>query len=113
MAAQASGGERILVVGAGESSTRWAALAGDLGHDVVCVEAGPGGAAGLGGLMHLLWWDPSVRAVLVASDERTNAPSVDVSEVRRAMELTGSDAVLFDGMPPSSYDVGVRLRGQP
>jgi aspartate aminotransferase-like enzyme len=113
MAAQASTGERILVVGAGESSTRWAALAGDLGHDVVCVGAGPDGAAGLGGLLHLLWWDPSVRAVLVAGDETTNGPAVDVDEVRRAIELTGSDAVLFEGTPPSSYDVAMRLRGQP
>jgi hypothetical protein len=90
--------DRMLVIGAGESATQWAthgaARAGDLGDDVVCVKAGPGGAAGLGGLMHLLWWDPSVRAVLVAPDETSTGPSVSVEDVRRAIELTGSDAVL-------------------
>ena len=43
---------------------------------------------GLGGLMHLLWWNPSVSAVLV-SDE------AEVDHVRRAIELTGSDALLL------------------
>jgi aspartate aminotransferase-like enzyme len=86
--------DRILVVGTGGSATRWAAWAGDLGHDVVCVPAGPGGTAGLGGLMHLLWWDPSVRAVVVPSEPTSTGPSVDIDDVRRAIELTGSAAVL-------------------
>ena len=42
----------------------------------------------LGGLMHLLWWDPSVRAVLVEDE-------TEVDQVRRAIELTGSDALLL------------------
>lgn len=48
----------------------------------------------LGGLMHLLWWDPSVRAVLVEDE-------TEVDQVRRAIELTGSDAVvLVDASTP-------------
>ena len=42
----------------------------------------------LGGLMHLLWCDPSVRAVLLEDD-------TEVDQVRRAIELTGSDALLL------------------
>ena len=42
----------------------------------------------LGGLMHLLWWGPSVRAVLVEDD-------TEVDQVRRAIELTGSEALLL------------------
>jgi hypothetical protein len=42
----------------------------------------------LGGLMHLLWWDPSVRAVLVEDE-------TELDQVRRAIELTGSDALLL------------------
>ena len=45
----------------------------------------------LGGLTQLLWWDPSVRIVLVAGDEHAY-----VDDVRRAIELTGSDALLVD-----------------
>jgi hypothetical protein len=46
--------------------------------------------AEVGALTHLLWWAPSVRAVYVAADDTT-----DVEDVRRAIELTGSDALLM------------------
>ena len=49
----------------------------------------------LGGLMHLLWWDPSVRAVLVEGE-------TEVDQVRRAIELTRSEAVLLVDASTSS-----------
>lgn len=48
----------------------------------------------LGGLIHRLWWDPSVRAVLVVRDE-TSPVATDLDEVRRAVELSGSGALLL------------------
>jgi hypothetical protein len=47
----------------------------------------------LGALTHLLWWAPSVRAVLVTGGATGLAP--DVEDVRRVIGLTGSDALLL------------------
>ncbi len=50
------------------------------------------------GLAHLLWWDASVRAVLVERDghDCTDARyEAYVDQVRRTIELTGSDAALL------------------
>ncbi len=49
----------------------------------------------LGGLTHLLWWDPSVRVVLVEHDEPGTDITAYVDQVRTAIELTGSDAQLL------------------
>ena len=57
-------GDRVLMTGARADPDGWARAARNLGLDVVCMEVDAGGAA-VDGLTHLLWWDPSVRAVLV------------------------------------------------
>jgi hypothetical protein len=49
-----------------------------------------------GALTHLLWWAPSVRAVLVTADA-----VAAVEDVRRAIDLTGSDALLLVDAPAS------------
>ena len=56
------------------------------------MEVDAGGAA-VDGLTHLLWWDPSVRAVLV-SPVTPASMAADVAAARRAIDLTGSDALL-------------------
>jgi hypothetical protein len=50
---------------------------------------------GLGGLTHLLWWDPSIAAVVVPRDEAEGGTPTDLDDVRRAIELTGSEALLL------------------
>jgi hypothetical protein len=79
---------RILLTAAGTDPVGWAETAGCLGYGVV------GGGAEPGALRHLLWWDPSVRAVLVAPDA-TPGVAAAVEDARRAIELTGSDALLL------------------
>jgi hypothetical protein len=52
----------------------------------------------LGGLAQLLWWDPSVRFVLVERDDTADVGTdywSYVADVRSAIELTGSDALLL------------------
>jgi hypothetical protein len=85
-------GDRVLMTGAGADLARWATAARGLGLDVVCIEVDAAGA-GLGGLTHLLWWDPSVCAVLVVPLTPASI-NVDVGAARQAIDLTGSDALL-------------------
>ena len=85
-------GDRVLMTGARADPDGWATAARDLGLDVVCMEVDAGGAA-VDGLTHLLWWDPSVRAVLV-SPVTPASMAADVAAARRAIDLTGSDALL-------------------
>ena len=63
------------------------------GDRILVTRAGTGS---LGGLTQLLWWDPSVRIVLVARNETSSGSTAYVDDVRRAIELTGSDALLVD-----------------
>ena len=65
------------------------------------MEVDAGGAA-FGGLTHLLWWDPSVRAVLVTPVTPASL-SADVEAARQAIDLTGSDALLLVTSPPATY----------
>jgi alanine-glyoxylate transaminase/serine-glyoxylate transaminase/serine-pyruvate transaminase len=90
-----SPGDRVLMTRAGEDGRRWAQLASELGLDVVCHDAPAGEGPSLGHLMHLLWWDPSVKAVFVVRDETSTGVASDLAEVRRAIDLTGSSALLL------------------
>jgi hypothetical protein len=69
--------------------SRWAA-ARDL--DVVGLDVFADGCP-VAALTHLLWVDPSVRAVLVAGEAA--AAGACVEEIREAMALTGSSALLL------------------
>ncbi len=69
--------------------SRWAA-GRDL--DVVGLDVREEGCP-VAALTHLLWWDTTVRAVLVAGDARAAGTCVDA--VRDAMVLTGSTALLL------------------
>jgi aspartate aminotransferase-like enzyme len=109
---------------AGEDSARWAAMAADLGYDVVCIDVSPGEGPALEELTHLLWWDVSIRAVFVARDETSTGIRADVGEVRRVMDLAGSEALLLvdcsaswglDGLPQEAWsaDLVVTALGTP
>jgi aspartate aminotransferase-like enzyme len=88
-------GDRVVMTRAGEDSARWAAMATDLGYDVVCIDVSAGAGPSLDGLTHLLWWDSSIKAVFVARDETSTGVMADVGEVRCVMDLAGSDALLL------------------
>jgi alanine-glyoxylate transaminase/serine-glyoxylate transaminase/serine-pyruvate transaminase len=90
-----SPGDRVLMTRAGEDGSQWAQLATELGLDVVCHDAPAGEGPSLGHLMHLLWWDASVKAVFVVCDETSTGVATDVDDVRRAIDLTGSSALLL------------------
>ena len=92
----------------GEDSARWATMAGDLGYDVVCIDVPVGEGPSLEELTHLLWWDASIKAVFVARDETSTGITADVHEVRRVMDLTGSDALLLVECSASWGTDGVR-----
>ena len=81
-------GDRVLLTGTGQGSARLADMAAAHGLDVVRCDAA-------GALAHLLWWDPTIRAVLVPGEATATSDAGDPEEVRRVLELTGSDALLL------------------
>jgi alanine-glyoxylate transaminase/serine-glyoxylate transaminase/serine-pyruvate transaminase len=90
-----SPGDRVLMTRAGDDGRQWAKLATEVGLDVVCHDAPAGEGPSLGHLMHLLWWDASVKAVFVVHDETSTGVATDLGDVRRAIDLTGSSALLL------------------
>ena len=88
-------GDRVLMTRAGDDSARVADLAAAHGFDVVCCDVPAGESTSLWELMHLLWWDPSIRAVVVVRDETSTGATCDPADVREVLELTGSDALLL------------------
>lgn len=100
-------GDRVLMTRAGEDSARWATMARGLDYDVVCFDVPAGEGPSLGELTHLLWWDASVKAVFVARDETSTGLTADVDEVRRVMDLTGTDALLLVDCAASRGTAGV------
>jgi alanine-glyoxylate transaminase/serine-glyoxylate transaminase/serine-pyruvate transaminase len=101
-------GDRVVMTRAGEDSARWATMAGNLGYDVVCIDVPVGEGPSLEELTHLLWWDASIKAVFVARDETSTGITANVCEVRRVMDLTGSDALLLVECSASWGTDGVR-----
>lgn len=90
-----SAGDRVVLTRAGEHSARWAAMAGALGYDVVCIDVPAGQGPSGDELTCLLWWDPSIKAVFVAQDETSAGVVADVAELRRAIDLSGSEALFL------------------
>lgn len=61
-----------------------------------------GDLEGLSALVHLLWWAPSVRAVIVDQTAHEDEDEDGSTEaIRRAIELSGSDALLLVDAPAS------------
>ena len=104
-------GDRIVVLHAGAESiagsewpdpgvgsdwsdwAHWSGWAAARDLDVVGIDVAPDDGCPVAALTNLLWWDPSVRAVLVAGDAR--AAGTCIEEIREAMVLTGSTALLL------------------
>jgi alanine-glyoxylate transaminase/serine-glyoxylate transaminase/serine-pyruvate transaminase len=87
--------DRVLVATSGRDSGQLAQLAQRVGLDVVICDAPWGEGAPLAAVSHLLWWDPTIQAVLICQEESSSGVRNDVRGVRRVMDETGSRARLL------------------
>lgn len=100
-------GGRVLGSRHGKDSTRLVEMAERAGLEVVSCDAPLGEGAPLSMFSHLLWWDPSITAVLVVQEESSAGVRNDISQVRRVLDETGSQARLLVDTTPSGA-VGFR-----
>jgi alanine-glyoxylate transaminase/serine-glyoxylate transaminase/serine-pyruvate transaminase len=74
-------------------------MAQRLGLDVVCVDVEWGQGVPLEDYQRHLAEDPGIKAVFATHNETATGVTSDVAGVRRALDATGSDALLFvDGV---------------
>jgi alanine-glyoxylate transaminase/serine-glyoxylate transaminase/serine-pyruvate transaminase len=97
-------GDRVLVAGAGPEADIWAQRARRIGIDVIRGSTAWGEPPSADELCYLLWWDPSIRAVFVVHTDIGNGATVDVAELRQAMDAAGSAALL---LVDASESVGI------
>ncbi|MQA12640.1 MAG: aminotransferase class V-fold PLP-dependent enzyme [Pseudonocardiaceae bacterium] len=92
-------GDRVLMSRFGQFSQLWADMAQRLGLDVVCVDREWGEGVPLQDYERHLADDKTIRAVFATHNETATGVTSDVAGVRRVMDATGSDALLFvDGV---------------
>lgn len=92
-------GDRVLMSRFGQFSHLWAEMAQRLGLDVECIDVEWGAGVPVDEYERRLAADPSIRGVFVTHNETTTGVTSDVAAVRRAMDATGSSALLFvDGV---------------
>jgi aspartate aminotransferase-like enzyme len=104
LSTQLPSGARVLTSRYGRDASRLAAEAEGAGLDVVSCDVEPGEGAPVEWFCHLLWWDPSIAAILVAQEESSTGVRTDIGAVRRAIDRSGSDALLLVDTTP----LGVR-----
>lgn len=93
-------GDRVLGSRHGEDSARLVGLAERIGLDVISCDVPVGEGAPLSMFSHLLWWDSSIKAVLVTQEESSAGVRNDVSQIRRVLDETGSAARLLVDTTP-------------
>lgn len=93
-------GDRVLCSRHGDDSARLAAVAERTGLDVVSCDAPIGEGAPLSVFSHLLWWDASIKAVLVTQEESSAGVRNDIGQIRQVLEETGSAALLLVDTTP-------------
>ncbi len=92
-------GDRVLMSRFGQFSHLWAEMARRLGLDVVCVDVEWGAGVPLGEYERHLAADRAIKAVFATHNETATGVTSDIAGVRRVMDATGSDALLFvDGV---------------
>jgi alanine-glyoxylate transaminase / serine-glyoxylate transaminase / serine-pyruvate transaminase len=100
-------GDRVLCSRHGEDSARLVEMAERAGLDVVSCDVPVGEGAPLSLFSHLLGWDASIKAVIVAQEESSLGVRNDIGQIRRVLDETGSTArLLVDTTPPGA--VGFR-----
>lgn len=93
-------GDRVLCSRHGEDSARLVEIAERAGLDVVSCDVPVGEGAPLSVFSHLLWWDASIKAVLVTQEESSAGVRNDIGQIRRVLEETGSAAQLLVDTTP-------------
>lgn len=93
-------GDRVLGSRHGEDSARLVGIAERIGLDVVSCDVPVGEGAPLSRFSHLLWWDSSIKAVLVTQEETSAGVRNDISQTRRVLDETGSAARLLVDTTP-------------
>lgn len=88
-------GDRVLMSRFGQFSHLWADMARRLGLDVLCVDVEWGAGVPLDEYERHLAEDRSIRAVFATHNETATGVTSDIAGVRRVMDATGSDALLF------------------
>ncbi|MGH4022938.1 MAG: aminotransferase class V-fold PLP-dependent enzyme [Pseudonocardiaceae bacterium] len=92
-------GDRVLMSRFGQFSHLWADMAQRLGLDVICVDVEWGAGVPLHEYERHLAEDRTIKAVFACHNETATGVTSDVAGVRRVMDATGSDALLFvDGV---------------
>lgn len=93
-------GDRVLCSRHGADSARLVEAAERAGLDVVSCDVPVGEGAPLSVFSHLLWWDASIKAVLVTQEESSAGVRNDISQLRRVLDETGSRARLLVDTTP-------------
>lgn len=93
-------GDRVLCSRHGEDSARLVELAERAGLDVVSCDVPVGEGAPLSLFSQLLWWDASIKAVLVTQEESSAGVRNDIGQIRRVLDETGSAALLLVDTTP-------------
>jgi alanine-glyoxylate transaminase/serine-glyoxylate transaminase/serine-pyruvate transaminase len=92
-------GDRVLMARHGQFSHLWVEMAQRLGLDVICIDTDWGNGVPLDDYAHHLADDPAIKAVFVTHNETSTGVTSDVAAVRRILDDTGSDALLYvDGV---------------
>ncbi|MBC3190413.1 aminotransferase class V-fold PLP-dependent enzyme [Pseudonocardia sp. C8] len=92
-------GDRVLMARFGQFSHLWVDMARRLGLDVVCVDVEWGEGVPVDEFERQLAADPTIKGVFVVHNETATGVTSDVAAVRRAMDATGSTALLYvDGV---------------
>ncbi len=88
-------GDRVLMSRFGHFSHLWAEMAARLGLDVICVDREWGEGVPLEDYAHHLADDPTIKGVFVCHNETATGVTSEVAGVRRVMDETGSEALLY------------------
>lgn len=92
-------GDRVLMARFGQFSHLWVDMATRLGLDVICVDVEWGAGVPVDEFERRLAADPTIKGVFVTHNETATGVTSDVAAVRRAMDATGSTALLYvDGV---------------
>ncbi|HKR49598.1 MAG TPA: aminotransferase class V-fold PLP-dependent enzyme [Pseudonocardiaceae bacterium] len=88
-------GDRVLMSRFGQFSQLWANMAERLGLDVICVDREWGEGVPLDDYARHLTEDRTIKGVFACHNETATGVTSDIAAVRRVMDETGSDALLF------------------
>lgn len=92
-------GDRVLMARHGQFSLLWADMAQRLGLDVICIDTDWGNGVPLEQYADHLAHDRSIKGVFVTHNETSTGVTSNVPAVRRILDDTGSDALLYvDGV---------------